>query len=418
MRMIVERWWLVFPIGGLLLAVIGVSQDVRDGIRNRRPLPALDRTPRTATVLARSAAPRKPIRGGTQIPGDFLLVEVAYVDADGRTRREPLADLFPGTEAERFAVGTTWQVYGFQRPTGRCLLAEAHDDVARIGYHLDGVRAKEERGAFPPRTGSPILGVLTFADTRSGPIEPAGGRRASWPGDPASAWAESAETSAFPHHSRPPRPVPRLTTTADVAQHDESLIGTLAYGAPIFWVCLPLAAFGFLGFHADEVNGWAWAAVAVWLLVALAVLAFRATVYPRAHRATLEHALEQGVLCDVFDSPLSIPGSDTDTSTKILVRVDLPVERAARVVAALTTWASRTEARDAWGAKPGQIHYRAIASAELFGEEAAGGYLVRDVRAEPGEWALLCPSEGDEYPDAPFRMGEYHRITRPKGARG
>lgn len=407
--------WAVTGISAAFVVLTAVFLLIRraEGT-TRNPLPALDRVARTAIVIGTRAAPRSRACPESGQRDDVRMVEVEYTDADGVLRREHLADVFAGAEPDRFAIGSAWQVFGFVQPRGRCLLTEAHDGVPRCGYNMDGLRVRTERQEFPPRTGSPVLGVMCFADDAEDGIQRVRGRRTSWPGDPASAWAEAA-TTAKPIVR--PRPVPPVETTDDVARRQESFIRTMTWGAPIFWVCLALAFTGLLvsvALDGDEVDPLLWAVAGVLLIATVGVLVYRATFYPRWHRQSLEQELETGVLCDVYESPLTIPGGDSDSTTNILIDVRTPDDRAARIAEALRIWTGRSGAADAWGQEPGWTVYRALTSAELFGEAAAGGFVVRDCPVEPGGWALVSENQEPEYPDVPYRRAELTRIEFPR----
>ncbi|MFI9629946.1 hypothetical protein [Streptomyces sp. NPDC052042] len=120
-----------------------------------KPLPALDRTPRTATVTHFDDF------DGTETP----VVWVEYHDAEGDRRTAGLADLIDDSWLERFSPGTQWQVYAFRQPSTRAFLTEAHDDVVRRGYNLDGVRLGGESGPVRTGPGSPFLhGNWRFAE--------------------------------------------------------------------------------------------------------------------------------------------------------------------------------------------------------------------------------------------------------------
>ncbi|MDQ6526782.1 hypothetical protein RB608_24380 [Nocardioides sp. LHD-245] len=306
-------------VGAIVVMIVFTLIVRRAEATIRKPLPALDRTARTATVV------------GTQPDRGIMLVEVEYTDGDGMVRRECLADVICGPELDRFAIGTTWQVYGFRKPRGRCLLTETHDDLPRNGYHLDSLRIKHERIVFEARDGSSVLGVLPFrGDGTVGGSPVVAGRRTSWPGHPASAW-QWAESSPAPLHRR--RPTPRTV--------------------PI-----------------------------------------------------------DGVLCDVFSSPLTMSAGDSDSETRILVDVHVPDEKAARIVAAFTSWASDPAARDAWGPVPLALFYVVITAEELFGPDAAGGYIARDCSIEPGRRALITTGPDREYPDAPLRRAHVREASR------
>ncbi|MBA0051375.1 hypothetical protein E0L36_10885 [Streptomyces sp. AJS327] len=355
--------WVVTGLGAAyVLTVMAFILVRRAQGSTREPLPTLDRVPRTATVVGGRAVPRRRAGSGSGDlgePGDLGMVEVEYTDGAGAARREYLADLFTGPARERLTLGSTWRVLGFAKPRGRCLLAEEHDALPRSGYDLDGLRVRSERQEFAPRTGSPVLGVMSFANDATRGIQPVRGARTSWPGDPASAWEEARGAAPLER----PRPVPPL---ADVPRPDDSL---------------PAAS------SSDR---------------------RREPEVPEA---------ASPVLCEVYASPLTIPGGDSESTTRILVDVRTPDERAARVAEALRIWAGRPGATDAWGQEPGWLMYRALTSAELFGEDAAGAFLARDCPAKPGGWLLVTPSPSwePEYPDAPYRRAGLTRVALPKG---
>lgn len=119
-------------------------------LMSRGPLPVLDRTARPAVVVRRT----DDAEGQQQI-------SVAYRGVDGEEHEAELADLIDDSWADRFAPGTTWQVYAFADPDlaeAVVLLTEAHDEVWRDGYKLDGVRMGGESGPREPGPGSPFFG--------------------------------------------------------------------------------------------------------------------------------------------------------------------------------------------------------------------------------------------------------------------
>lgn len=344
--------WEIVIIGAafIILTVFLILVHRAEGTISK-PLPALDRTPRIATMIGSREVPQARIYSNSGAPDDLRAVEVEYLDDAGTVRRETSADLFAGGELDRFTVGSTWQVYGFEKPHGRCLLSEAHDDLPRRGYNLDGLRVPTERQSFFPRTGSPILGVMSFANDTTHGLQRVRGPRTSWPGDPVSAWTQAA-TTATP--IKRPRPTPAE------------------------------------------------------------ILTYRATPHPRSHRETPEHETDTAILCEVLPSPLTIPSGDVDTTTKILIDVRIPHAQAARIIQAFTTWGSRPQSHAAWGPEPGWVIYYTLTSLELFGEEAGGGYISRVCSTEPGQWVLISPSDSDEYPDAPYRASTPTPVAYPK----
>ncbi|MFI6346409.1 hypothetical protein [Streptomyces sp. NPDC050560] len=116
----------------------------------RRPLPALDRTPRSARVLF-----------NTDDAEGEQDITLRYRGIDGKDHDPALADLIDDSWRDRFAPGTTWQVYAFGDPKLAdtvVFLTEAHDDIWRKGYKLNGVRLGGESGPVtPPGPGSPFF---------------------------------------------------------------------------------------------------------------------------------------------------------------------------------------------------------------------------------------------------------------------
>lgn len=141
------EWAFVVPgVGALLfMAIAGLGMRMQTG----RPLPALDRTPRSARVILNAEDSE-----GAQT------IAVRYRGVDGKKHDADLADLIDDSWLGEFTPGTTWQVYAFRDPqlAGTIVfLAEAHDDVWRDGYKLDGVRLGGEGGPITPGPGSPFL---------------------------------------------------------------------------------------------------------------------------------------------------------------------------------------------------------------------------------------------------------------------
>ncbi|NEC14173.1 hypothetical protein G3I34_18250 [Streptomyces sp. SID8014] len=130
----------------------------------RRTLPALDRTPRRATVTGRVHFAVDP-DSDSDVPA-FDLIE-ARVDIDGVQVGTTIADIVAAESLARFAVGSVWDVYAFEDPAElnndhrtRVILTEAHEDVVRTGYDL-GTYVLHQR----PGPGSDLL-LRRFANDR------------------------------------------------------------------------------------------------------------------------------------------------------------------------------------------------------------------------------------------------------------
>lgn len=424
-------------IGGFLTFVIVRIVLARRHGSTTDPLPRLDRVARTATVVAVHPAPQRRIRArpwrsasADASNHDVWLIEVEYVDAAGNPRRACLADVIPTRALDRFSVGAACRVYGFEVPrtrfqtdaapgapaAERCLLTEEHGGVQRAGFDLDGVRARFEREIWPTaREGSPFLGVMAFvtdADRWQGEVV---GHRRSFPGDPRGVWMR-AHKGPVPSLERS-SDVPRPESVDEVAKWDDpdGFGRTELYHAPIFWVCLPLAALGVLiwGTITDPGDGWTgnlfdddstgnlwnywlvWVAVAVWLLIAIGVLLVRVAVAAEVRRDN-QWIYEHGVPWTVHVSPLARSGGEGETwPTFIGIDHRVPDEQAARIHAALRSWLSDAEVQ--WELDSGPLQRRSvIRSEELFGDDVTGGCYIAAV---PGfgstdyfaahEWVLL-----------------------------
>ncbi|MFD5225585.1 hypothetical protein ACFWHT_08195 [Microbacterium sp. NPDC058342] len=139
-------WQVVIPVGTVAF-IATTFLGLR--LQTSRPLPALDRTPRSARVILASEDSE-----GAQT------IAVRYRGVDGKKHDADLADLIDDSWLDRFAPDSTWQVYAFRNPqlaNAVVFLTEAHDDVWRDGYKLDGVRLGGEGGPVRPGPGSPFL---------------------------------------------------------------------------------------------------------------------------------------------------------------------------------------------------------------------------------------------------------------------
>ena len=128
---------------GTAIAILGLRLQIS------RPLPALDRTPRTARVM---------FHGDDAEGGQSLALR--YRGHDGEDHNAELADLIDESWLGRFAPGTTWLIYAFRvRKLADTVvfLTEEHDDVWRNGYKLDGVRLGGESGPVRTGPGSPFF---------------------------------------------------------------------------------------------------------------------------------------------------------------------------------------------------------------------------------------------------------------------
>ncbi|MFF2651758.1 hypothetical protein [Streptomyces sp. NPDC058045] len=121
-------YWL-FAAGGvpaLMMAAFSVL--------HCRRLPAIDPVARTARVTGITRHEEEP---------DTVRVRVQGRDGEFLT---VLADHIHPDHEHRFAAGSEWQVYVFERSRDRVLLAERHEDALRQGWNLGGLRMADENG--------------------------------------------------------------------------------------------------------------------------------------------------------------------------------------------------------------------------------------------------------------------------------
>lgn len=254
-----------------------------------------------------------------------------------------------------------------------------------------------------------------------------------WPGDPAMLW-EQASTARAPKLARP-REVPWPQSVDEVAKwEDPDGFGwTELYHAPIFWVFLPVVALGFLIYGAitnvdgigwtanifDETvqggpwNFWlVWVGVLLWLLIALGVLVLRAGFVASEVRKDNAWIYAHGIACDIHRSPFDwSDGEGGSTPTWIAIDHRVSDEQARRIVCAFQVWLSHAEVQG--NLEFGSLREHAvIASSELFGEEAAGGYFVGRISVfgtayelEKYRWVIVTPPRPDESGDIITKNG-------------
>ncbi|ACQ79367.1 conserved hypothetical protein [Beutenbergia cavernae DSM 12333] len=185
-----------------------------------------------------------------------------------------------------------------------------------------------------------------------------------------------------------PSDVPRPESVDEVAKWagSEDLRSTELVHAPVFWVALPLAALGFLiwGIVTDPGEGWSgnllsddfdgqpwnawivWAAVGVWLLITVGVLALRLSIL-KDLRAENEWILEHGVAHSIHRASVDYnDGEATGWATYIALDHRLDHRRAAEIHEAFEQWLRTTLPPS--GSGP-------ISSTTLFGPQLAGGYF-------------------------------------------
>jgi len=444
-------WWVWLIVGGLVGAILifvvtRVILVQRMGTTDA-PLPRLVAEPVSAVVRAVHPAPLPAWnRRHSSAIGRFLdwcrslapaavheayvrslihdawLIEVEYATESGEAIRACLADVLPGSALPRFAVGAEVSVRCFEKPrtrlratagpeapaTMRCLLAEEYTDTERAGYDLDGLRARAERVRWSaPRKGSPFLGVMKFAtadDPFGGEVRSA---RRSYPADPQAVWAQTSRQA--PPVPRPEEaPVPESVQEVRLWEDADSFARAQLIAAPIFWVCLPLAAIGFLWFvtvdeaSTEEPDGFIWVlwpAAFVWLLVSVGVLVFRLSIR-RQDLASHHRIYRDGILHTLHRAPWDISGGEGE-STPTFIALDhwLDDRAAARIHEALRSWITAVTSVDT------SCLNEIISAERLFGTQARGGWYLPYI---PGfgtaeefaahQWVLITAPSGPEEP--------------------
>ncbi len=352
---------------------------------------------------------------------DAWLVEVEYATEAGERIRACVADVIPGSELPRFTVGAEVSVRCFENPrtrlradavpgaraTMRCLLADSLTDVPRAGYDLDGVRARVERVRWSePRAGSPFLGIMAFKTERDPFGGEVRGERRSFPADPQGIWAAMSHPAPVIRRAED-APLPESVQEVRLWEDSDSFARTQLIHAPIFWVCLPVAAIGLLWFlTVNDSSGagpdgfffWAlWVAAFVWLLVSVSVLVHRLNIR-REDLASHERIYRHGVLCTLHRAPWDRSGGEGDSSPTFIAldhRLDHRV--AERIHQALRTWITAVTVVDT------SCLDEILPAERLFGPEAKGGWYLpfisgfgtsEDFAAH--QWVLITASKDPE----------------------
>lgn len=149
----------VFPFVTAIALVLWVTS----ARRATEPQPEVIWEPCTATVTGSHIE-----AGDDELGDDFVLTDVSVATRDGSFDAS-LADLIAAPDRERFTAGTRWQVYRFADHPHRVLLTEAHEDVLRHGYNLDGIQGDSHYSySSAAKAGSPFWD-LRF-DSAAGPV--------------------------------------------------------------------------------------------------------------------------------------------------------------------------------------------------------------------------------------------------------
>jgi len=221
-----------------------------------------------------------------------------------------------------------------------------------------------------------------------------------WPGDPGSAWAEAV---------RSPEPYDRLPGRPDVDPEGAASIAD--------WIedqrsLLPMFAFVFAGVGAVLVGGLLfgilplsgsdrtkesvqWIGGTGLLIAAAALWAWEvARKRMQRERASQDAPPIPTVVCELSTTTFHIHDGDGYGETCIAIDADASNAQAARLRTAFRIWLARLEADPEAASAARNEQWRpsganAFAAQEIFGPQAAGGYIVRRPLPPADGWGLL-----------------------------
>lgn len=227
-------------------------------------------------------------------------------------------------------------------------------------------------------------------------------RQRDWPGDPHGAWAEARS-----RHGTDSLPRPRVPNWRDADVFASHVLLQPATPSPLGMVGVG----GFLGLLAVLARWRDHSALLVGALLGAAVILVVAGCFlmwwvpaRHAHRVRRIHAqaLECGVGGHAYRTDFSWhDGEGTPTPASLLIDERLPTHVASRLQHAVRTWLARVTAEPNLNAQARQTLNRrwAVPTAEIFGPEAAGAWLVLDQGDDDTPWRLLIDRPGgpEEY---------------------
>lgn len=395
----------------------------------------------------RRAARRQPAvtaRYRTSRPRD-LAVEVPAerpdpASADPRPAARPAADRPAASTGTPRVPGTGPRATDAPVPEGSATDAQVADPgasdaqasdarpsdaraSARDGAEGEDGAADHEAAAARHRHRAPVPAVVEPSRAPHGGAHRAPRTPRSWPGDPAAAWAAAAGADgpelAAGRAARPSPP--SLDTLEEVAAHLSPRI--TGYRLRALVLLLPGLVLGLVLVvrpgRMDALMDQGPTAIAAWALCVGLVLAAPVcwlvgrALFETRLRAASERALRDGVLCEVLDPGASRPMGTAFEGPQILLETDLDPLRAARIRQALASYARAEGTHRAFEAGPGELARSVLTSAELFGPQAAGGYLVRGAGLQAGAWALVLPAEAPLDPAAPYGDATLIAVTDP-----
>lgn len=231
-----------------------------------------------------------------------------------------------------------------------------------------------------------------------------------WPADPPSAWAQASGSPVpIARHGEPPEIKP-LEEIAENMRRQRVIVPTVALVFTVVGATLVggLLAGVFPLSGRPTSAGVQWTAGVTLLIVGPALWIAHRQWRVREERRGFP--LARGVLCEIYPTMFHIGDGDGYCLTSVAIDARTSDEQASRIAAAFRIWLARldadkqddTAAKIAWGSKFRQRVVNTFASEEIFGPEAAGGYLVRGT-ASRSPWALLLEWRAPEDPAHPMR---------------
>lgn len=248
--------------------------------------------------------------------------------------------------------------------------------------------------------------------------------RAPWPGGSDAAWltaSESADPPWSPAADR--RTVPNLGTAAAFRRHVRTPASEGSRLATTFGGVLAavIVLYQVTGLIPPSLQRSAWPVI-LWLgVVAAAVTAVvgyvrgTSTLPFASERARVRMLAGPHVLGRAYPARSSTAGrafhvDDTGADQQAVVVLDtaLGADSARRLLRAFDVWFSRLDGDDL-AYRAAQLRFGSamtVTSEEIFGEDAVGGYLVRDPEPSVPGWRLLIAGRHDRGTDRPYRRGE------------
>ncbi len=217
-----------------------------------------------------------------------------------------------------------------------------------------------------------------------------------WPADPASAWTQAVSAPVPKARYGEPPSIRPLEEIAANMRRQRVFVPTVAL---VFTVVGAILVGGLLA-GVFPLSGRS-TSEAVQSIAGIVLLIVGPVLWI-GHRQWRKHEERQGfppargVLCEIYPTTFHIGDGDGWCLTSVAIDARTADEQASRIVTAFRIWLARLEAdkeagyaaKDAWNSGFRRRIINAFASEEIFGPEAAGGYLVRGT-ASGSRWALL-----------------------------